>query len=202
MYFLCNFILFIPRNMTYNLTREQAAEILWISTRTLDRRIRKWLLSHEKRSNKVYLSEEEVRNYNNHKEVESVVIETSTSSSSNNIAKPINTDEIIAKLGKHMDESMGKFIEILQEKDKKLEEKNQIIFALQNRVWELESKLKNTVALPMYQEEKQELILEKENLKVEKQQLEEELKKEKIKNIAIIALVVILVIIMIFMLGK
>ena len=85
-----------------------------------------------------------------------------------------------------MDESLGKFLEVLAEKDKKIEEKNQIIFALQQRVGELEMKLKNTVALPLYQEEKKELILEKENLKVENKLLEEELKKEKIKNIAII----------------
>ena len=191
--------------MVYNLTREQAAEILWISTRTLDRWIRKWILSHEKRANKVYLSEEEVRNYNEHKEVNSVVVETTTSSATpvKQTLKPkVNTDEIISKIGQHMDESMWKFIDVLQEKDKKLEEKNQIIFALQNRIGELESKLKNTIALPMYQEEKKELILEKENLKVEKRLLEEEIKKEKIKNIVIIWFVVILVIVMLFMLGK
>jgi hypothetical protein len=101
-----------------------------------------------------------------------------------------------------MDESLNKFLEVMAEKDKKLEEKNQIIFALQNRVGELESKLKNTVALPMYQEEKKELILEKENLKVEKKLLEEELKKEKIRNIAIIGFVVVLVVVMLFLVGR
>ena len=69
---------------------------------------------------------------------------------------------------------------ILSEKDKKLEEKNQVIFALQHKVAELETKLKNTVALPLYQQEKEELILEKENLKIENKVLEEKLKKEKL----------------------
>jgi predicted site-specific integrase-resolvase len=192
--------------MEYNLTREQAAEILWISTRTLDRRIRKWLLSHEKRANKVYLSEEEVRNYNKHKWVNSVILESTTSTSNKtitNVVKPeINTKEIIQKIGQHMDESLGKFLEVLSEKDKKIEEKNQIIFALQQRVGELEMKLKNTVALPLYQEEKKELILEKENLKVENKLLEEELKKEKIKNIAIVWFIVILIVIMLFLFGR
>ena len=190
--------------MEYNLTREQAAEILGISTRTLDRRIRKWILSHEKRANKVYLSEEEVKNYKSHKEVESVVLESSTASKTPvKVVKPeIDTKELIQKIWQHMDESLGKFLEVLAEKDKKIEEKNQIIFALQQRVGELEMKLKNTVALPLYQEEKKELILEKENLKVENKLLEEELKKEKIKNIAIIWLLVILVLVMIFLFGR
>jgi len=190
--------------MIYNLTREQAADILWISTRTLDRRIRKWTLTHEKRANKVYLSEEEVRNYKPEKEI-SVVLESTTSNSSwktTKITPKVDTEEIVSKIWKHMDESLNKFLEVMAEKDKKLEEKNQIIFALQNRVGELESKLKNTVALPMYQEEKKELILEKENLKVEKKLLEEELKKEKIRNIAIIGFVVVLVVVMLFLVGR
>ena len=189
--------------MTYNLTREQAAEILSISTRTLDRRIRKWILSHEKRWNKVYLSEEEVRNYNPQKQVE-VVIETTTGSSERKKTPnlSVNTDEIVSKLWQHMDESLSKFLDVMQEKDKKLEEKNKIIFTLQQRVGELEQKLKNAVALPLYQEEKKELILEKENLKVEKTLLEEELKKEKIRNIVVIWLLVVLVVVMVFVVGK
>lgn len=188
--------------MEYNLTREQAAEILWISTRTLDRRIRKGLLTHEKRWNKVYLSEEEVRNYNQHKEVQNVVYDATTSTSAQ--VEPekklpsLNTEELVSKLSKHFDQHMAKFLEILSEKDKKLEEKNQVIFALQHKVAELETKLKNTVALPLYQQEKEELILEKENLKIENKVLEEKLKKEKIRNIALIWILVIIALIMVF----
>lgn len=187
--------------MIYNLTREQSAEILWISTRTLDRWVRKWILSHEKRSNKVYLSEEEVKNYTNHKEVDSIVLDTTTKS--NNLNKTdtnlsLDTNDVVEKIWKHMDKSMWKFIDLLQDKDKKLEEKNQIIFVLQNKIWEMENKLKNMVALPLYQEEKQELIVEKESLKYEKEQIEEALKKEKIKNIIVIWILVIVVLVLLF----
>jgi len=187
--------------MIYNLTREQSAEILWISTRTLDRWVRKWILSHEKRSNKVYLAEEEVKNYTNHKEVDSIVLDTTTKS--NNLNKTdtnlsLDTNDVVEKIWKHMDKSMWKFIDLLQDKDKKLEEKNQIIFVLQNKIWEMENKLKNMVALPLYQEEKQELIVEKESLKYEKEQIEEALKKEKIKNIIVIWILVIVVLVLLF----
>ena len=189
--------------MWYNLTRTQAAEILWISTRTLDRWIRKWLLSYEKRGNKVYLEENEIKNYNKHKEVQNIVFDASTTSnnktvSKNSLTPKVDTKEIVAELWKQLDQSMGKFLEVLAEKDKKLEEKNQIIFALQQKVGELEVKLKNMVALPLYQEEKKELILEKENLKIENKILEDKLKKEKIRNIALVGFLVILVLIIIF----
>jgi len=192
--------------MEYNLTREQAAKILWISTRTLDRRIRKWILSHEKRGNKVYLAEEEVRNYNKHKEVSNVVYQSTVSSNipeqSTNLSTNFNQEELISEISKHMEKNMDKFLKILIEKDKQLEEKNKIIFALQHKVGELETKLKNTVALPLYQEEKEELILEKENLKIENKLLSEKLQKERIKNIVIIWVLIIFVIILIFVISK
>jgi len=185
--------------MDYNLSREEAAEILWISTRTLDRRIRKWTLSHQKKWNKVYLAEEEVRHLTNKGQNVEVVYEAKTTKEKKNthLSTQINQEELISKLSKHMEQNMWQFLEVLSEKDKKLEEKNQIIFALQHKVWELENKLKNTVALPLYQEEKEELILEKENLKIENKVLEEKLKKEKIQNIALIWFLVILIIVLI-----
>jgi len=171
--------------MAYNLTREQAAEILWISTRTLDRRIRKWILSHEKRSNKVFLSESEVKNYKKHNEVENIILDSSISTKLEDNNRIIDTNEIVEKIWKHMENSMWKFLTILSEKDKKLEEKNKIIFGLQHRIWELETKLKNMIALPLYEEEKNKLLLEKEKLQkeleLEKNRIKEEEKKIKEK---------------------
>ena len=193
--------------MTYNLSREEAAKILGISTRTLDRRIRKGILSHEKRGNKVFLSEEEVRNYNQHKEVQNVVYETKVSTSADtsnqtSLSTNFNQEELISEISKHMEKNMDKFLKVLLEKDKQLEEKNKIIFALQHKVGELETKLKNTVALPLYQEEKEELILEKENLKIENNLLSEKLQKEKIKNIILIGVLAIFVIILLLVVSR
>jgi len=190
--------------MEYNLTREQAAQILWISTRTLDRRIRKGIFTYEKRSNKVYLSEEEVKNYNQHKNISNVVYEatTGTTSETSTSLSALNTEELVAKISTQFEKNMDKFIEMLKEKDKKLEEKTQMILVLQHKVSELENKLKHTVALPLYEEEKKELILEKENLKIENKFLAEKLKKEKIKNIALITLIVVIVLILLLVLAR
>ena len=191
--------------MGYNLTREQAAKILWISTRTLDRWIRKWVFTYEKRWNKIYLSEKEVKNYITSNQKNNIVYDTTSTNISKEVKKNIqvnNSEELITKISKHFDENMKQFLEIIKEKDKKIEEKNQVIFALQNKVAELETKLKNTVALPLYQNEKKELILEKENLKIENQLLEENLKKEKIKNIALISIIVIIILVVIFSISR
>ena len=191
--------------MEYNLTREQAAKILWISTRTLDRWIRKWVFTYEKRWNKIFLAEEEVKNYSSSNQINNIVYDTTSTTISKEPKKNtqiINSEELITKISKHFDENMKQFLEIIKEKDKKIEEKNQVIFALQNKVAELETKLKNTVALPLYQNEKKELILEKENLKIENQLLEENLKKEKIKNIALISILVLIILIVILSLSR
>ncbi len=192
--------MFFCYKMEYNLSREQAAEKLWISTRTLDRRIRKWELSHQKKANKVYLSEEEVNNFWTKKQVSNVILEwnTSISKQTKQVEQPkINTDEIVKKVWSHMDESINKFLNVLIEKDKQIEDKNKIIMSLQQKTLSLESKLQNTVALPLYQEEKQEILVEKENLKIEKQIIDEKFKKEKIINIALIWIIIILIIVMI-----
>lgn len=191
--------------MIYNLSREKAAEILNISTRTLDRWIRKWVLSHQKKWNKVLLSEEEVKNYNNKEQVENIVIDTKVDSTTKQwnlkkeiITPNIDTKNIVKEIGQHMDESMNRFIDILSEKDKIIESKNNLILWLQQKNIELESKIKNTIALPLYEEEKKEIILEKENLKIENKVLEEKLKKEKITNIALMWIVILVIILIIF----
>lgn len=191
--------------MTYDLSREKTAEILNISTRTLDRWIRKWVLSHQKKWNKVLLSEEEVKNYNNKEQVENIVIDTKVDSATKQwnlkkeiITPNIDTKNIVKEIGQHMDESMNRFIDILSEKDKTIENKNNLILWLQQKNIELEVKVKNTIALPLYEEEKKEIILEKENLKIENKLLEEKVKKEKITNIALMWIVILVIILIIF----
>ena len=94
---------------------------------------------------------------------------------------------------------------VLIEKDetfeKILEEKNKIIFMLQQRISELETKLQNMVALPDYTKEKQSMIIEKEKLEQKVSELKSGFKTEKMKSTFFggFALVcVIFVIIMIF----
>lgn len=185
--------------MKYNLNRQEAAGMLWISTRTLDRWIRKWKFTYSKNGNKVMLAEEEIKDViNNKKQVSNVVLEWKTKTyQTRSIVKDLDTEDIAKKLWKQINENIWKFIEILWEKDRKLEEKNQIILTLQQKIVDMELKLKNSMALPHYEEEKKEMILERENLKYENKILDEQIKKEKIKNIALMWVLIIFILILI-----
>ena len=187
----------------YTITRESAAQSLGISTRTIDRYIRNGKLSYKKVANKVLLEKEEVRALQQdfsalHQEFGSEVVSSSTSStgSTTSIANPNPQLEAI------IDQKIEKFFLVFKEKDKMLEEKNKIIFVLQQRIWELESDLKHMVALPDYTREKQEAIMEKQKLEEKIVQLKNWIKNENSKNLIFIGLSFVLLVIAVFMFMK
>lgn len=94
-----------------------------------------------------------------------------------------------------IDQKIEKFFLIFKEKEKILEEKNKIIFVLQQRVGELEAKIQNMIALPDYTKEKQEAIIEKQKLEERIEKLKISIKGEKIKNLVFIALTIVFLII-------
>ena len=85
-------------------------------------------------------------------------------------------------LEKVIDEKIDKFFLVFQEKDRMLEEKNKVIFMLQQRVGELESKIQTMVALPDYNEQKQMATIEKSKLEEKIKQLSQAVRGEKTKN--------------------
>jgi predicted acetyltransferase len=87
-----------------------------------------------------------------------------------------------------IDQKIDKFFLIFKEKEKMMEEKNKVIFMLQQRVSELETKIKHMVALPDYTKEKQEAIIEKQKLEDKINQLRGMVKNEKVKNLVFIGL--------------
>ena len=184
---------------TYWITRESAAKILWISTRTIDRYIKSWKLSYKKVANKVLLAKEEIASLQEdygalHQEISTELVSEheSTPRTSTSVSNP--------SLEKAIDEKIDKFILIFNEKDMMLEEKNKVIFMLQQRVWELEAKLKTMVALPDYTREKQEAILEKQKLEEKIAELKWTVKTEKSKSVIFLALTVVFILVLIYFL--
>ena len=186
-------------NLTYNLTRQQAAQILGISTRTLDRRIRKGILSYKKQWKVVLLSEEEVlaykkkmsSNWENNVVYQWAVVSENTWNE--------NVLAVYQDLEEKLNENFSQFLKLLEEKDKLIESKNKIIFALQHKLGEYESKLKNMIALPDYTKEKEKILLEKERLEIENKTLLESLKREKIYKYIFVFISIILLLIVIFL---
>ena len=178
----------------YNITRENAAKVLWISTRTIDRYIKNGKLSYKKVANKVLLEREEINELKEdfsalHQELNTEIVNnTPTASQGMSTAKPWSMEHTL-------DQKLDKFVLIFREKDKMLEEKNKVIFMLQQRLWELETKIQHMVALPDYNKEKQEAIIEKEKLENKIAELKWTVKNEKIKNLIFIGLAIVFILI-------
>jgi hypothetical protein len=162
---------------TYNVTREVAAKSLNISTRTIDRYIKSGKLSYKKIANKVILAKEEVLSLQQEfstlrQELNSEIVSQGetpvTQQRTTNSSTSLSTNK---GLEDAIDQKIEKFFLIFKEKDKMLEEKNKVIFMLQQRVGELEGKIKHMVALPDYTKEKQEAIIEKQKLEEKISQL-------------------------------
>ena len=121
---------------TYTITREKAAIELGVSTRTIDRYVKSGKLSYKKVANKVLLAKEEIMKLKEefsalHSEVTSELIHEATPS-----AQPLTSNPVAvrADLDQAIDEKIEKFFLIFKEKDKMIEEKNKIIFVLQQRI--------------------------------------------------------------------
>ena len=184
---------------TYWITRESAAKMLGISTRTIDRYIKSWKLSYKKVANKVLLAKEEIASLQEdywalHQEISTEVVKQTE------ITTPGAVSSVNPSLEKAVEEKIDKFMLIFNEKDKILEEKNKVIFMLQQRVWELEAKLKTMVALPDYTKEKQEALLEKQKLEEKIAELKWTVKTEKSKSVVFLALAVVFILVLIYLL--
>lgn len=178
---------------TYGITRDKAAKLLGVSTRTIDRYIRWWKLSYKKVANKVLLAKDELdilqRDFSAlHQEMNSEIVGNHDSKS---IAVRSSIEESI-------DEKVDKFFLIFKEKDKVLEEKNKIIFVLQQRVSELENKIKTMIALPDYDKEKKDAIMEKEKLQSKIDKLQWKVKTERVKNIVFVIVSLLFILIAVF----
>lgn len=174
----------------YTVTRNQAAALLWVSTRTIDRYVKSGKLSYKKVANKVILNEEELRILQNEfsslrQEVSTEIIWEKDSSLS---VRPVTNISSI-------DEKLDKFYLIFQEKDKQIDEKNKIIFMLQQRIGELEAKIQTMIALPDYNKEKQQAIEEKRMLEEKLAKLKAKVKEQETKTYVVIIFAIIFIII-------
>ena len=177
----------------YTVTRNQAANLLWVSTRTIDRYVKSGKLSYKKIANKVILNEEELAILQ--KEFSSLRQEVSTEliwdKDSSLSVKPVSDLTTL-------DQKIDKFYLIFQEKDKQIEEKNKIIFLLQQRIGELEAKIQTMVALPDYNKEKQQAIEEKKALEEKLAKLKARVKEQETKTYVVIVFAIIFIIIALY----
>ena len=191
----------------YAITREKAASELWVSTRTIDRYVKWGKLSYKKIANKVLLAKEEIDALKAefstlHQEFKSELISEKNDESTHSITSSQNNIAIRADIDQAIEEKIDKFMLIFKEKDKMIEEKNKVIFMLQQRIWELETKIQTMIALPDYNREKQEAIIEKQKLEERISKLKEAVRAEKTKNFIVMLFSLVFIWISIFLLLK
>ena len=173
----------------YNSTRQEAADTLWISTRSVDRYIKSGKLRAQKRGKVVYVNENDIQNiagWNTTKQ--HVIIEKwSSQSTSNQVVTPSQSA------------GLDQVYSDLREEVKK---KDAVIQELSMRVGRAEEIAKNSVSLVdfkksqfLLEESKNSLGEEVWNLQEKTKELEKDLKYEKNTNIILIIFVVILLVI-------
>ncbi len=140
-------------------------------------------LLHQNPSSEIVSEREEVRQI--------------VSSGKDAVGWQLSTEKMSA-LNQMIDEKIDKFFLIFQEKDRMLEEKNKIIFMLQQRVGELETKIQWMIALPDHNEEKHKAILEKEKIQEKLAQVNDNLRGEKTKSFVYLAVFIVVILFMIF----
>lgn len=199
----------------FTITRKQAADLLDVSTRTIDRYIRNKKLSARKKGGNILLSEEELNNlkvslFQNmhgaspdvegraHRHVDGVaaretqaIFDAETGEIEETIEKPIPVET--AALSTVHSEREKVFEELYDLSRREVREYHNKLEAANYRLGQLETQMKHSVPLLEYHE-KEELIREQENLiegKIKRQEesvqmMEQELKGERLnKNIYI-----------------
>jgi excisionase family DNA binding protein len=189
--------------LTYSISREAASSYLGVSTRTIDRYVKSGKLSYKKVANKVILAKEQVDELKEEfamlhqdwyqTEVMSAWSERMSTVSDSTAVQPMSSHNTNNATIRQLDQKMDKFFDLIREKDSNLEDKNKMIFVLQQKLGEMEGKLKHMIALPAYHEEKQQLIHDKEKLEQKVRELHKWFQSEKRKNTVYIAIMLALI---------
>ncbi len=178
--------------LTYSLTRQQAADYLWVSTRTIDRYVVKGELRYKKIANKVVLAQEDIERI--HADLELIQqAEVSWMPTTTHVETTMVTPKETNpnRLWWSDRTNVKEFVHLLQEKDKTIEDKNQLLFALQNQIGQMESRLQQMIALPDYTAEKTTLEQSITTLEQQKTILEDQVRREKLRNAVYMGLVMI-----------
>ena len=188
----------------YNVSKEAAAQLIGVSTRTIDRYISDGKLSAKKVWNKVMLNQSEVIKMrsefdtlpqsNGRVDVLSPESLTALEWSKNALSTWVNIDELASLL----DEKFEKFQQALEDKDNLIEDKNKVIFMLQNKVGELETKIKSMIALPDYTAEKQQLLSDKQKMEDMIDRLQKDKSRMSMENRLYLFIFIVVILFLVF----
>jgi len=193
---------------SYILTRQQAAEKLEISTRSVDRYVKSWKIRSKKKWNKVFLNIDDVENLiwwenntqviiTNKKDLEEQknTIETENNDESN-IKNQFTTSWIVKK--SDYDKLTKTFESVYKDLREQIDKKDELIWKMSIELWKYQEKVKHSISLSehnrsqiLLEESKNHIAKQMTSLDEKRKELEEELKKEKFDKKVLIILVFI-----------
>jgi len=168
------------------MNRQQAADYLGVSTRTIDRYVVKGAIRYKKIANKVVLAKEDLETLQ--AELELVQQPTSMPTTVESSSVSHDWQNKWSAMGWN---SFKEFVDLLKEKDKTIESKNSMVFSLQHQIGQLESRLQQVIALPDYTQEKGQLEHTIQTLETERTLLEDQVRREKLRNTVYMWLILI-----------
>jgi len=184
-------------SIMYKMTRQDVADKLNISTRSVDRYIKAWKLRAKKDWKVVYVNWQDVDNLMWWGEVkQEVIVEKKSTTTNTNNKTQAQQEKPVVRQSENVSGTLWSIYKDLKEE---IQKKDHLIQTLAMRVWKSEEVAKNSVSLLDFKKSQYLLEESKENLNKELGELEKEttrltteLKYEKTTNIILIIFVIIL----------
>jgi len=177
----------------YTITRQEAADTLWISTRSVDRYIKAGKLRSKKEGKIIYIHSDDIEKMSGKSgQKKQEVIMPKTSSYSERVRENVSETHISRERNENL-ASSATLEKIYHDLRNEIKTKDQAIQDLSIKLWQAQEIAKNSVSLIEFkksqfllEESKWHLSGEVSELKNEKQELAKKLKYEKSTNILLI----------------
>ena len=186
---------------SYNLTRQEAADILEISVRSLDRHIKSWKIRSKKKWKSVYINDDDVENIKFPSKSTPIII-TNTDKKNKDIEieeKQFNSTKISKK--EDLSKITKTFENIYTDLRNQIDKKDKIIQEMSVQLWVSKEKVNQSISVSehnrsqmLLEESKTHIAKQMTSLSEEKKELEKNLKDEKFDKKVLIAFVFILLI--------
>jgi len=192
----------------YSVTRQDAAEILWVSTRSVDRYIKAWKLRSKKDGKIIYIHREDIENISGESESSKAEVimpqekkQSYSESKSDFESQKTQSSQIVDA------QSRATLEKIYLDLRSEIQTKDKAIQDLSIRLWQAQEIAKNSVSLVEFkksqfllEESKWHIASENSALKDKATELAQKLKYEKTTNMILLWTVVLWIIIIVFLL--
>lgn len=176
----------------YNITREQAADMLNISTRSIDRYIKAWKLRSKKDWKIVYIHWSDIDNFLNPSSKQEIIINHWTQK------EEVNSTDIVLWA-----ENSSTTFKIYEDLKEQIREKDEEIKNLNFQIWKMEEVVKNSISMVEFkktqfllEESKNSLSTDLEWAKKELEEKKKEVEKERKLNYILISFLVLFIILL------